>query len=838
VTEQSIEQPIEVVPERGPLYMVGNAHIDPVWLWQWPEGYTEVRATFSAALDRMDEYPEFVFTCDSVAYLGWVEEHDPELFGRIRQRVAEGRWEIVGGWWVEPDCNMPAGESFARHALYSQRWLADRFGITATVGCNVDPFGHNAMLPQLLRKGGMDAYTFLRPQVHELGTLPAPLFWWQAADGSRVLAYRLPHEYCSPPGELSYHVSKSLAQLPHTDKPLMCFYGVGNHGGGPTRANLDSIRDLNRRDLYPPMACSSARDFFDKAGAASDEVPVWRTELQPHAVGCYSAHSGIKQWNRRAENALLAAEKWATVARFVAGMPPSTQELGHAWKQVLFNQFHDIAAGTAIKPAYDDARDQLGEACSIAARVQNRSVQSISRRVDIPALAGTSPVVVFNPHPWPVRATVELEFGAFREHAELVDDGGDPVPVQQTRSAATAGGRRRLAFVAEVDGLGYRLYRLRPATAAPAPAQPAAVAADGRIVLENEHLRAAIDPATGWLSTLEHGGIGLIDGHRPHAVVFDDWTDTWGHGVRSYREVAGTFAARSVRVVEHGPVRTVVRAESAYRDSTLVEEFVLTAGLPYLEVRVTVDWHERLRGLKLRFPTALADPVATAEIPYGHLVRSADGRETPHQNWVDVSGTVGGRRAGLSVLNDAKYAGDANGADLGMTVVRSPVYAWHDPQPLDPDEPYDHLDQGVQRFTYRLLPHGGDWRAAGTARAGTELNQPPVALLECYHDGPLPPRHSFAALSTVEGAAPVVSVLKLAEDDPDTVVVRAYDPSGRGARTVLDLPFLDRRVPLDLDPAEIRTLRLPPGGDPTDLDLVERPWESAHRPAGPEADPA
>jgi alpha-mannosidase len=807
------------VTGRGPLYMVGNAHIDPVWLWQWPEGYTEVRATFSAALDRMDEYPEFVFTCDSVAYLAWVEEHDPALFERIRERVAEGRWEIVGGWWVEPDCNIPSGESFARHALYSQRWLLDRFGAAATVGCNVDPFGHNAMLPQLLRKGGLDAYTFLRPQVHELGTLPGPLFWWESADGSRVLAYRLPHEYCSPPGELSYHVSKSLAQLPHTERPLMCFYGVGNHGGGPTRANLDSIRDLDRRDLYPPMACATARSYFDEAADA--DLPVWRADLQPHAVGCYTAHSGIKRWNRQAENALLAAEKWATVARFAAGLPPSTRELEHAWKQVLFNQFHDIAAGTAIAPAYDDARDQLGEASAVAARVRNRSVQAISRQIDIPALDGTSPVVVLNPHPWPVRSTVELEFGAFREQAELVDDTGEPVPVQQTRSAATAGGRRRLAFTAEVDGLGYRLYRLRPVTVA--PADPAG---GGELVLENEHLRAVVDPATGWLSSLARGGVELIDAGRPHAVVFDDRTDTWSHGVRSYRDVAGTFRARSVRVVERGPVRTVVRAESAYRGSTLVEEFVLAAGLPYLEVRVTVDWHERLRGLKLRFPTALADPVATHEIPYGHLVRGTGGDEVPHQNWVDLSS--GG--AGLSVLNDAKYGGDVTGADLGLTAVRSPVYAWHDPAQLAPDEPYEYLDQGVQRFTYRLLPHAGDWRAAGTARAGTELNQPPAVLLECFHPGPLPPRHSFASLSTSDGPAAVVAVVKLAEDDPDTVVVRANDTSGRGTTTTLDLPFLGRQLRLDLDPSEIRTLRLPTTGNPTDLDLVERPYQSTHQP--------
>src|SRR5215210_3137408 len=192
------------------LHMIGNAHIDPVWLWQWPEGLAEVRATFRSALDRMNEYAEFLFTADSAAYYAWIEEIDPPMFEEIQQRVAEGRWELVGGWWVEPDCNLPSGESFVRHALISQRFFHDRFGRIATVGFNVDPFGHNAMLPQLLRRAGMHAYVFMRPGPHEMA-LPAPLFWWESADGSRVLGLRLPHEYCAPREDLTDHLEKTLA---------------------------------------------------------------------------------------------------------------------------------------------------------------------------------------------------------------------------------------------------------------------------------------------------------------------------------------------------------------------------------------------------------------------------------------------------------------------------------------------------------------------------------------------------------------------------------------------------------------------------------------------------
>src|SRR5918911_761852 len=372
----------DAMSELRLLHMIGNAHIDPVWLWQWQEGYQEVRATFQSALERMEEYPEFVFTCDSVCYLQWIEESDPELFARIRARVDDGRLQVTGGWWVEPDCNIPSGESYVRQALYGQRWLQDRFGITATTGSNVDPFGHNATIPQLLRKAGMDSYVFLRPGPHEL-ELPGPYFWWEAPDGSRVLAYRIPHEYCSPRGDIGYHVDKSLAQLPKDRPELMVFYGVGNHGGGPTRANIESIKRLDAMDGLPHLEFSSTRAFFDRVVAADGDIPVHAGELQHHCVGCYSAHSGVKRWNRRAENLLQRAEKWAVVADVVGDLAYPLEELTEAWKLVLFNQFHDTLAGTAIAPAYEDARDQLGHASSIAASVFNRSVQRIAGRIHV-----------------------------------------------------------------------------------------------------------------------------------------------------------------------------------------------------------------------------------------------------------------------------------------------------------------------------------------------------------------------------------------------------------------------------------------------------------------------
>jgi alpha-mannosidase len=822
--------------QRRTMHMVGNAHIDPVWLWQWPEGYQEVRATFRSAIDRMEEYPDFVFTCDSVLYLEWVEENDRELFEAIRERVAEGRWKVVGGWWIEPDCNIPGGESFVRQGLYAQRWLLDRFGVLSTVGCNVDPFGHNASLPQLLRKSGMDAYMFLRPGPHEM-ELPGQYFWWESADGSRVLAYRIPNEYCTPGQDIGGHIDKALALMPPGEPELMIFYGVGNHGGGPTKANLDSLRRLDAADGLPRLPLSHPRAFFDAVRDRPD-TPVHTGELQHHGVGCYSAHSGVKRWNRRAENLLQRAEKWSSVAAVVAGTPYPLDGFTEAWKLVLFNQFHDILAGTSIADAYEDSRDQYGHACSIAATAFNRAAQAISRRIDIPAEPDMYPLVVFNPHPWPVTEDVEFEFGGFpgATPARAVDDEGTPVPLQRTRSQATLNGSRgRLVLRADLPPLGYRVYRLLPGQAPTASPEP--VRATGT-TLENEHLIVEVDPETGWLRRLydKTGDVELAPREpRPHAVVVDDPSDTWGHRVRAYDREIGAFRCTRVSVVEQGPVRAVLRVESAYEHSTLVEEIGLSAGARHVDVRTVVDWHERLRLLKLRFPTALESATATYEIPYGHIERPADGGEEPAQAWVDVSGTLpGGRRAGLSVLNDSKYGHDVRGGDIGVTALRSPVYAWHEPKVLDEDGLYEYLDQGRQEFRHRLLPHAGDWRTAGTARLAAQLNQPAYPLLESYHPGPLPRRRSFAAVT--EGESVMPTVVKGAEDGTGDLIVRAVETSGRPARARIDLPLLSRAIEADFGPAEIKTFRVPldAGAPIVETDLLERVPASGE-PAGEDA---
>ncbi len=419
------------------------------------------------------------------------------------------------------------------------------------------------------------------------------------------------------------------------------------------------------------------------------------------------------------------------------------------------------------------------------------------------------PVVVFNPHPWRLETDVEVEYTWLRaEGAHVVDDEDVPVPMQMTRPLTTmSSSRGRLCFPVSVPPLGWRVYRVRNGTVEGEPL----AGTDTR--LENEHLLLELDPATGRIATLldKASGADLAAPGARHAVVVDDRSDTWGHGVTAYDDELGEFECVSTTLVECGPVRAILRVESRFGSSTLREDYVLGADRRYVDVRVALDWHEQLKLLKLRYPTSVETDEATFETPYGHLVRPASGDEEPGQAWVDVS--AGGR--GLSVVNDAKYGYDVRGGDIGISAVRSPVWAWHDPRELDEAGDFEYMDQGRQTFLVRLVPHAGDWVDADVPRLAAELNQPPFALIETFHDGPLPQRASYAE----DAGSVVMTVLKRAEDG-DGVVVRAHETAGRAAHVTLRV--LGREIEADFGPHELKTFHLAAGV--REVDLTE--WTS------------
>jgi alpha-mannosidase len=664
----------------------------------------------------------------------------------------------------------------------------------------------------------------MRPGPQEKG-LPARLFHWEGDDGSRVLAYRIPFEYCTWGHELGKHIRRAAGELRAPLDELMCFYGVGNHGGGPTIENLRSIRRLRDEPGMPALIHSSPNRFFAAVEARAVPLPTYHGDLQHHASGCYAAHSAVKQWNRRAEWALLTAEKWAAVASLLGGPAYPREELTRAWQGVLFNQFHDILAGTSIESAYEDARNLYGEALSIADRALTNATVAVAWRVRTPYAEGARPLVVFNAHAWPARVCVEAEFGAFTETHSLVDDQGRQVPVQRVQSEATVSGRSRLCFSADLPALGYRSYMVVPRAPALLAVDP--FAGTGDTVLENTHLRVTFDPVTGWIGGLFDKGarVEALAGPAAVPMVVRDESDTWGHNVFSFRDEVGRFTATSVRLIARGPARATLRVVSRYEESRLVQDFSLAADGRTLDVSAVLDWRERHKALKLRFPIDVHFHRATAEQPFGSIERFANGDEEPGQSWVDCSGTsrASGERYGVSIFNDGKYSYDVTIRDIGLTVLRSPIFAHHDPVTPHPGEEYSYIDQGIQRFRYAVYPHAGGWEEAETVRLAAQLNQPPLVVQGTFHPvGDLPRACAFADASP---ANIVITALKQSEDGND-LIVRAYESAHATTAGQILLPGWGRVISAVFRPGEIKTWRVPrnSGLPVTQVNLIE--WEA------------
>lgn len=811
------------------IHLIGNAHLDPVWLWRWQEGFAEIKATFRSALDRMNEFPEFIFTSACAAYYQWVEENAPLMFEEIKVRVKEGRWVIVGGWWIQPDCNIPCGESFVRHSLYSQRYFQEKFGVMAKVGYNVDSFGHNGMLPQILKKSGLNYYVFMRPGEYEK-QLPGNLFWWESPDKSRVLAYRIPFHYGTGYDGVDV-VEQDLNQYGNKfkdDSQHMLFYGVGNHGGGPTISNLLEIRELQEKSSDNMIIHSSPDQFFDSLDLSDQTVPVVKDDLQHHASGCYSTTSIIKKMNRMAEHRLMDAEKYMTLSNRLADYPYAGETIQKAWQNVLFNQFHDIMGGCSIKEAYDDATEFYGESLKIGAEITNGALQRISWSVDTSkgmekvklsketdwAMWENSdlgvPVVLFNPLSWPVQVPIQV-----RADVKGVTDFDDhPVIHQQVRASRTNGAHdnRDTLFIADLPALGYSTYWVYKnktfSNKVQAMGLRTQVVKDQEdqsesIVVQNNFIKLEIDCHSGTIKNLfdKQFNKKIFDGRAAVPIVVDETNaDTWAHGIFSFRDEVGKFSNATVKIIEDGPIRTVIRAKSSYHHSEIRQDYIVYSHKKDIEVKVQLNWQEKHRMLKLSFPVNVQDPVVTYEIPYGSMNRPANGEEEPGQQWVDIYGD----NYGLALLNDCKYSFDVKDNDMRMTVVRGAIYADHYGVR---DDLCEYMDQGIQEFKYALVPHTGSWKQPENhiVKKAMEFNTIFPNFIETYHKGHLPQSYSGIRISKENIVA---TVLKRCEDQTG-FILRCYEPLGQGTEVTIDLPILVRKWTTSFAANEIKTLFIP-----------------------------
>ena len=812
--------------------LIGNAHLDPIWLWRWQEGCAEVLQTFRSALDRLKEYNDFVFTCSSAAYYKWVEEIDPQMFEEIRVMVKKGRWVPVNGWWVQPDCNMPSGESYARQALYSQLYYYEKFGITCKTGYNVDSFGHNAMLPQLLQKGGMDFYVFQRPGMHENSEIPENLFWWDSADGSRVLTYHIPDGYGSSGVEsLNKRIDETNERAEKAGHGLMLFYGVGNHGGGPTKGDIEYLKANLEREGYNDLEFSSPDGYFEDILNEFLDLPSWNDELQHHASGCYSATSLIKALNRKAENALAAAEKWDTISSIATDAKPCTKEFEKAWQKVCFNQFHDIMCGCSIMEAYEDVKASEGYALNIASESYNNAVLRISRKIDT-WIDGVSdpvfeerhfsgadsgfprPVVVFNPHSY----EVELPVRTYHPSKAVTDCEGNDVLFQNIRSSRSNDNHLDTLFVAKVPPFGYATYWLEIDGDARAEKE---LSGEQNFFMENEFMTVELDSETGYIKSLvdkKSGAEYAGDNFRAiPTVINDENTDTWAHMVFKFHDVKGLMELVSIERVENGALRSVVRTKHKFGDSYLTQDFILAKGQKTLRVDCKAMWQEKFTMLKFAFPIGGEKEISTYEIPCGYIKRPCNGEEEPALNWADITVDKDGKRVGISVMSDSKYSYDCPGAELRLTALRNVIFADHYSD--RPAADFNFTDEGLNRFSYGIYLHEDEAETSDIVKEAHLFNNNIVTVPESYHRGEFSQKDSFI-YTNLDNV--VITALKRCEDGSGDLIVRLYETKGiESSRGYIMSKLFDNGFWYDIGKHEIKTFRIDRETNVTEVNFLE-----------------
>ncbi len=815
------------------MHLIGNAHIDPVWLWQWQEGYSEIKATFRSALDRMNEYPDFKFVCGAISQFKWIEENCPEMFEEIKQRVKEGRWNIVGGWWVQPDCNSPSGESFVRHSLYSQNYLKEKFGILATTGYNVDSFGHNCTIPQILKKSGMDNYIFMRPGPTEID-IPNPLFMWKSPDGSMVKTFRiLDNHYNNSFRTLEKVINEAFEKSDLNTDEFMMFFGVGNHGGGPTIQALELIQKMQNEKGHDNIFISTADEYFKKIESKDASLPVWDTDIQHYASGCYATHFEFKKKHRLTEQLLLAAERFNTIAHKAVGYKDEYENLKPAWEKLLFNQFHDIMGGCSLQASLEDAQQAIGYSSHIASDVLNASLQKISWSINTSVKGAMHskeksgriwsykdhpvPLVVFNPLPFPVKAPIQLDLVL----KSIKDIDGNEVAKQKIFGRYLINHQNKgMVFLADVPALGYTTYWLTPPEV-PNERPPFVpdVPFETKYELENEWTKVEFDKKTGHIIRIydKVNKNELIKTSGAQPLVMDETNyDTWGHGNDTYDDVIGEFKTKSIKVTEYGDVRTTIRVASEYGNSQLRQDFSLYKDSPDLKVRLRVNWQEKHKMLKLAFDVNTDSPKATYSIPYGYIVREADGKEEPGQMWMDLSDANKENGRGLAIACQARYSYCAKGSSMRLNVVRSPLFADHEAKQVR-NEDFEHMDQGIHKMTYKLIAHDGDWRKSGVIQKALALNSPLQKVHETYHEGPL---NQTMQNVYIDSEQVVMTVLKPAENG-NGHIVRLYETYGEHAKVSLKIPLLKVDCILEFGAHEIKSIHVDEEGKVSQVNMIE-----------------
>lgn len=695
------------------IHLLCNAHLDPVWLWQKDEGVAEAISTFRVAADFCEKYDGFIFNHNEALLYEWVEEYEPQLFERIKKLVSQGKWVIMGGWYLQPDCVMTSGESLLEQINLGREYFKEKFGVTPKTAINFDPFGHTQGLVQILKKTGFENYVYMRPAKWRGN------FIWRGFDGSEILAHKIYGGYNTLKGEAIEKVVRCEKEM-ESDTQLL-LWGIGNHGGGPSKIDLETINDyMSKTDTE--IIHSTTDKYFDEIDKST--LPVVEESLIPSMVGCYTSMARIKQANRRLENKIAVTQKIMSYAHMTTDFQYDTEELKKAKKALAFCQFHDVLPGSSIKPVEDDCLATLSYGENIADTLYLKAFFKLCQGQKTVA-DGEIPIMVFNPHPFPVDGEFEIGFMLENQNweedeltvATVYDSKGNTIPTQNEKPECTFNldWIQKVSFKATVEPSSVTRFDCK-LKVHKKETLPSIDNSGDFISVKNEKMTAKISKKTGLIQEYTINGKTYIE-NSGKLCMFNDNEDPWGMTVEAFGDLYKEFTLMSdkdaneftgyadeslsnVRIVEDGVVRTKVQAIFECGRNVAVVTYTLPKASDYIDVNITIYSNTVNKMIKYCLDTTL-DGTPYGETAFGEQPLYSNGNESVYHKWCGI-------RQGndhLYVVNNSFYGGSFTNSSMRLSLLRTPVYSAHpihDRQIAPHDRMHKHIDMGERHFSFRI----------------------------------------------------------------------------------------------------------------------------------------
>lgn len=804
------------------LHLLSNAHLDPVWQWKWQEGVGAAITTFSAAADFCEEFDNYIFCHNEAVLYRWIEENDPALFARIQKLVAAGKWCIMGGWYLQPDCNMPSGESIIAQIQTGLEYFKEKFpGFQRpTVSINFDSFGHTKGLVQILQDAGYKGYVCMRP---ELQDGDRNMIWKGFADSS-LIVYRVYAAYNTLLGQVDKKLEPFLVRFQNMEEGLF-LWGVGNHGGGPSRQDYRIIEELKKKYPQTEIIHSTPEKYFQEIEAKRDTFED-AGELNYVNMGCYTSMIRIKQYHQRLENELARAQKMAFHAE-QSGVKSDSEALRRAEEDLMFCEFHDILPGSCIQSAEEDALVQLSHGIAEAEKVQLKAFFALSGGQP-KAQPGEYPILVYNPHPFTVRRVVECEFMLADQNwsqenyfdvIAYVNGERIPCQIEKEESNLPLDWRKRVALTVEMQP--FSMNRIGLFTQLKPIKQKKSGDIRSDFVFDNGHLRAVISSKTGLISSLLVDGKQYIENSFSLKVI-QNCCDPWGFFYDDYQTELGEFTLLNdteaaefaavaqkelcpVRVVEDGEVRTVVEALFGYRTSRAAVRYTLPKNGTSIQVHYDIYNNEKDIKLKMNVQTSLKNSALQGKTAFGMNDLPQTGQEVVTQEYI-VS--ADDERA-VSVIHFGTYGLNARENRIAFTLLNSSAYCAH---PIDDrvimrsDRFGARIDQGERHFDFELGFSERQERYNNIEMESQAAHQKPYAI--SYF--PTGNGQECKALMEISNAAVALTALKRARNGKD-VLIRLYNSSNQKAETKVTLHFCQSEHSVSFLPYQFKSFLIRDG---------------------------